>query len=90
MKTGFLIGSTPYPQQIAEFIGVIVPALFMGGVLMLLHKTMVVGSDKLPAPQAALMSFVVKGVFTQSLPWMFVALGAMVAVVVELHGISAH
>ncbi len=89
LKTGFLIGSTPYHQQIAEFIGVIVPALFMGGVLMLLHKTMVIGSDKLPAPQATLMSFVVKGVFTQSLPWMFVALGAMIAVVVELLGISA-
>ncbi|MGQ9665135.1 MAG: OPT family oligopeptide transporter [bacterium] len=89
LKTGFLVGSTPYLQQIAEFIGVIIPALFMGGVLMLLHKTMVIGSDKLPAPQATLMSFVVKGVFTQSLPWAFVGFGAVIAVVVELLGISA-
>jgi len=89
LKTGFLVGSTPYYQQIAEFIGVIIPALFMGGILMLLHKTMVIGSDKLPAPQATLMSFVVKGVLTRTLPWTFVELGAVVAVIVELLGISA-
>uniref|UniRef100_A0A7V0Z4T8 Oligopeptide transporter, OPT family n=1 Tax=candidate division WOR-3 bacterium TaxID=2052148 RepID=A0A7V0Z4T8_UNCW3 len=89
LKTGFLVGSTPYYQQIAEFIGVIIPALFMGGVLMLLHKTMVIGSDKLPAPQATLMSFVVKGVLTGTLPWTFVGLGAVLAIAVELLGISA-
>ncbi len=89
LKTGFLVGSTPFYQQIAEFIGVIIPALFMGGVLMLLHKTMVIGSDKLPAPQATLMSFVVKGVLTGTLPWTFVGLGAVLAIAVELLGISA-
>jgi len=89
LKTGFLVGSTPFYQQIAEFIGVIIPALFMGGVLMLLHKTMVIGSDKLPAPQATLMSFVVKGVLTGTLPWTFVGLGAILAIAVELLGISA-
>ncbi len=89
LKTGFLVGSTPFYQQLAEFIGVIIPALFMGGVLMLLHKTMVIGSDKLPAPQATLMSFVVKGVLTGTLPWTFVGLGAIIAIVVELLGISA-
>lgn len=89
LKTGFLVGSTPYYQQIAEFIGVIIPALFMGGVLMLLHKTMVIGSDKLPAPQATLMSFVVKGVITGTLPWAFVGFGAILAIGVELLGISA-
>ncbi len=89
LKTGFLVGATPYRQQVAEFIGVIIPALFMGGVLMLLHKTMVIGSDKLPAPQATLMSFVVKGVLTGTLPWTFVGLGAILAIGVELLGISA-
>ncbi len=89
LKTGFLVGSTPFYQQIAEFIGVIIPALFMGGVLMLLHKTMVIGSDKLPAPQATLMSFVVKGVLSGTLPWTFVGLGAILAIAVELLGISA-
>ncbi len=89
LKTGFLVGSTPFYQQIAEFIGVIIPALFMGGILMLLHKTMVIGSDKLPAPQATLMSFVVKGVLTGTLPWTFVGLGAILAIAVELLGISA-
>lgn len=89
LKTGFLIGSTPFYQQIAEFIGVIIPSLFMGSVLLLLHKTMVIGSDKLPAPQATLMSFVVEGVITGTLPWTFVGLGALTGIAVELLGISA-
>ncbi len=89
LKTGFLVGSTPFYQQIAEFIGVMIPALFMGGVLMLLHRTMVIGSDKLPAPQATLMSFVVKGVMTGTLPWTFVGFGVLIGIAVELLGISA-
>ncbi len=89
LKTGFLVGATPYYQQIAEFIGVIAPAFFMGGVLMLLNKTMVIGSDKLPAVQATLMSFVVKGVLSGTIPWTFVILGVMIGFTVELLGISS-
>ena len=89
LKTGYLVGATPFLQQIAEFIGVLIPAIFMGGVLMLLHKTMVIGSDKLPAPQASLMSFVVKGVLTGTLPWTFVILGFIIGLVVEILGIAA-
>jgi putative OPT family oligopeptide transporter len=89
LKTGYLVGATPYYQQLAEFIGVLAPAFFMGGVLMLLHKTMVIGSDKLPAVQATLMSFVVKGVLSGTIPWAFVVLGVMIGVTVELLGISS-
>jgi putative OPT family oligopeptide transporter len=89
LKTGYLVGATPFSQQIAEFIGVLAPAIFMGGVLMLLHKTMVIGSDKLPAPQASLMSFVVKGVLTGTLPWTFVGLGVLIGIAVEILGITA-
>lgn len=89
LKTGYLVGATPYYQQIAEFLGVLVPALFMGGVIMLLNKTMVIGSDKLPAPQATLMSFVVKGVLTGTLPWTFVIIGLLVGISVELLGIPS-
>jgi putative OPT family oligopeptide transporter len=89
LKTGFLVGATPFYQQVAEFIGVVAPALFMGGVLMLLNKTMVIGSDKLPAPQASLMSFVVKGVLTGTLPWTFVGLGLIIGLAVEILGIAA-
>jgi len=89
LKTGFLCGATPYYQQLAEFIGVLIPCFFMGAVLMLLHKTMVIGSAKLPAPQATLMSFVVKGVLTGTLPWTLVVLGGLIGLAVELLGISA-
>ncbi|MGH8003272.1 MAG: OPT family oligopeptide transporter, partial [Limisphaerales bacterium] len=39
LKTGFLVGATPKRQQLAEFLGVLIPALVMGWVIMFLNKT---------------------------------------------------
>jgi putative OPT family oligopeptide transporter len=89
LKTGYLLGATPRLQQLAELVGLVVPAVFMGGVLYLLHKAYVLGSPQLAAPQATLMSMVVKGVMTGSLPWDLVAVGAVLGGMVELMGIHA-
>jgi len=89
LKTGFLLGATPRAQQLTQFIGVVAPALFMGGVVMLLHRTLTLGSPQLPAPQATIMSLVVKGVMTGNLPWIFVVSGMLIAVGIELVGISS-
>jgi putative OPT family oligopeptide transporter len=89
LKTGYLVGATPYLQQIGEFIGVIIPALIMGSVIMLLHNTYIIGSDKLPAPQATLMAEVVKGIMAQSLPWILVIIGIFLGIVIELLGIPS-
>jgi putative OPT family oligopeptide transporter len=87
LKTGFLVGATPKSQQIAEFAGVLIPALFIGPTLFLLNKAYVLGSDHMSAPQATIMSMVVKGVMTSSLPWIFVSVGMMIGVATELLGI---
>lgn len=88
LKTGYLIGATPYRQQVAELIGVVVSAVAIGFVLYLLNAAWGYGSAELPAPQAMLMKMVVEGVMGNSLPWVLVIIGAAIAVFVELMGIS--
>lgn len=90
LKTGFLVGATPKKQQIAEFVGVLVPAVIMGYVLLFLNKTHgFVGPGAFEAPQANAMSAVVKGVMTGNLPWIFVIVGTMVGLSIELLGVHA-
>ena len=89
LKTGFLIGATPYRQQYGQFIGVITAAVTTGLVVLLLHHTFVIGSDNLPAPQATLMRLVVEGVMDKNLPWAFVLTGMVIAGAVELLGVTS-
>jgi putative OPT family oligopeptide transporter len=89
LKTGHLVGATPWRQQIGEFVGVLTAAVFIGWVVFFLHDAYGIGSEKLPAPQAVLMSMVVKGVLTQSLPWTLVFIGAFLAACVEILGVSS-
>ena len=84
LKTGYLVGSTPYKQQIGELIGVVAAALAIGGVLYLLGAAWDYGSTELPAPQAMLMKMVVEGVMGGNLPWTLVFAGVGIAVVVEI------
>ena len=87
LKTGYLVGATPYKQQIGELIGVVVSALAVGGVLYLLNAAWGYGSAELPAPQATLMKMVVEGVMGGNLPWALVFAGVAIAIVVEILGI---
>lgn len=89
LKCGFLLGATPWKQQVAEMIGIPFAALSMAFVLKLLHTSYGIGSAELAAPQATLMATVIDGVLTQSLPWALVFVGVVIAVVVELLGIPS-
>ena len=84
LKTGYILGSTPYKQQIGELIGVISSAIAIGGVLYLLNAAWGYGSVELPAPQATLMKMVVEGVMGGDLPWTLVFAGVGIAIVVEI------
>ena len=87
LKTGFLLGSTPKKQQIAEVIGVVAAAFAIGGTLYLLDSAWGFGSEELAAPQASLMKLIVEGVMEGNLPWTLVFIGIGIAVVIELIGI---
>lgn len=84
LKTGFLLGATPRKQQIAEIIGVLLPALSIGGTLYLLDKAYGVGSTAMPAPQGTMMALVAKGVISGDIPWVLVIIGAILGVIIEI------
>jgi putative OPT family oligopeptide transporter len=94
LKTGFLLGSSPKNQQLMEFVGLIFPAIFMGFTVFLLNNAFGFVKDAthpapLLAPQANVMAAIVQGVMTGNLPWIYVIVGAMIALTVELLGISS-
>jgi putative OPT family oligopeptide transporter len=89
LKTGFIVGATPKYQQYGLVIGVTVAALIIGYTTLYLHKVMVIGSDALPAPQATLMSTIIKGLLSRNLPWGLVLVGVFISITLELCGIQS-
>ncbi|MBX2963180.1 MAG: oligopeptide transporter, OPT family [Cyclobacteriaceae bacterium] len=95
LKTGFLVGATPMKQQLGLLIGVLVSTVAIGFTLLLLNDTLGIGivteqhPNPLPAPQAMLMSTVIKGLLSQNLPWGLVLSGMGLSAVVELCGVSS-
>jgi putative OPT family oligopeptide transporter len=89
LKTGFLVGATPVHQQTGLIIGVLASSLIIGMTTLYLHAEMTIGSGALPAPQATLMSTIIKGLLGQNLPWGLVLVGVFITVTLELCGIHA-
>ena len=84
VKAGFGVGVLPQEQQVAESVGGHESATNVGGGLVLLDKAYTIGSEALSAPQATLMSLVVKGVFGGTMPWVLILTGVLLAVFLEL------
>jgi putative OPT family oligopeptide transporter len=90
LKTGFIVGATPLYQQIGLVIGVVTSAFVIGLTLLYLHENLGgIGSQNLAAPQATLMSTIIRGLLNQNLPWGLVLVGVFVAIVLELCGIRS-
>jgi uncharacterized oligopeptide transporter (OPT) family protein len=83
------VGATPIYQQYGLIIGVLVSALIIGYTTLYLHSVMIIGSDALPAPQATLMSTIIKGLLSQNLPWGLVLVGVFISITLELCGIHS-
>jgi len=96
LKTGYIVGATPFYQQIGLIIGVVVSTFVIGLTLQALDASMkfqgvahAIGSEKLPAPQATLMATIIKGLLARDLPWGLVFVGMFTSVVVELCGVRS-
>ena len=82
LKAGYLVGATPWKQQLMLGIGAFSCALIMAPVLNLLAQAYGIGPatpqhpNALGAPQATLMASVAKGLFGGQLPWSMIAIGA--------------
>lgn len=75
LKTGFLLGATPRRQQMGELLGVFTAAFFVCWTMVVLDRSLGVGSEELPAPQGVLMNLVINGVIDQNLPWTLIFIG---------------
>ena len=82
LKTGNIVGATPWKQQLMQLVGVVSAALTLGIVLTLLHEAYGIGSSDLPAPQAVLMTNVANGVFSGNLEWGMIYAGAILGIVI--------
>lgn len=82
LKTGNIVGATPWKQQVMQLVGVVSSALTLGIVLTLLHEAYGIGSSDLPAPQAVLMTSVANGVFSGNLEWGMIYAGAVLGVLI--------
>ncbi|MGA1800313.1 oligopeptide transporter, OPT family [Sphingomonas sp. 4RDLI-65] len=88
LKTGQLVGATPWKQQVALLIGVVFGSIVVPPVLNLLGSTLGfagapgAGPNALAAPQAALISALAKGVLGGNLNWAMIGYGALTGVAV--------
>ena len=86
LKTGQLVGATPWRQQIALVLGVIFGGLVIPPILSMLNSTFGfqgapgAGDNALGAPQAALISTIAQGVLGGDLNWNLIGLGALIGV----------
>ncbi len=94
LKTGWLVGATPWRQQVALLIGCVVGALVIAPVLNLLYEAYGFAgamprpgmdpTQALSAPQATLMTTIAQGIFTQQLAWEYIYIGIGVGVILVL------
>ena len=78
LKTGQIVGASPYRQQIMQIAGVAVASLVMAPIMQLLHENTPggIGGRELAAPQAGLFASLAKGFFGDGvLPWGMVIIG---------------
>lgn len=88
LKAGYILKATPWKQQLMQIIGTISAALVMAPVLGVLLKAYGFAghesarNNALAAPQAQLISSVARGVFEGNLPWAYISVGMVLAVVI--------
>jgi putative OPT family oligopeptide transporter len=86
LKTGYIVGATPWKQQVMLAIGTLTGAAVIAPVLTLLQQAYGFAGQPtpaprpLPAPQANVMASVAKGIFEGGLDWTFIFIGMAVAV----------
>ena len=91
LKVGYWIGTTPKNQESWKFLGVLVAAATVGGVMMILNQTYgFTGENALVAPQANAMAAVIEPMMNGgNAPWLLYGIGAVIAIVLTLCKVPA-
>ena len=91
LKIGYWLGSTPAKQETWKFLGTLVSAATVGGVILILNETYgFTGENALIAPQANAMAAVIDPLMSgESAPWILYGIGAVLAVLLTLFKVPA-
>ena len=90
LKIGYWLGTTPAKQETWKFLGVLVSAATVGGVMILLNETYDFASGELAAPQANAMAAVIEPLMSGvGAPWLLYGIGAVLALVLTWCGVPA-
>ena len=91
LKVGYWIGTTPKNQESWKFLGVLVAAATVGGVMMILNQTYgFTGENALVAPQANAMAAVIEPMMNGgNAPWLLYGIGAVIAIILTLCKVPA-
>ncbi len=90
LKIGYWLGSTPRKQETWKFLGTLVSAATVAGVIMILNKTYGFTDGTLSAPQANAMAAVIEPLMSgNGAPWLLYGIGALIALALNAFGISA-
>lgn len=89
LKIGYWLGTTPKKQETWKFLGTLVSAATVGGVMIILNKTYgFTGDNALVAPQANAMAAVIEPLMSgQGAPWMLYFAGAVLALILNFTGV---
>ena len=91
LKIGYWLGSTPAKQETWKFLGTLVSAATVGGVILILNKTYgFTGENALVAPQANAMAAVIEPLMMgEGAPWLLYGVGAILALLLNMLGVPA-
>ncbi|MCQ2335127.1 MAG: oligopeptide transporter, OPT family [Paludibacteraceae bacterium] len=88
LKIGYWIGTTPQKQEAWKFLGTLVSAATVGGVMIVMNKTYGFDGDALAAPQAHAMAAVIEPLMSgEGAPWMLYFAGAVLALILNQLGV---
>ena len=90
LKIGYWLGSTPAKQQAWKFLGTLVSAATVGGVILILNQTYGFTTGQLAAPQANAMAAVIEPLMSGAgAPWILYGIGAVLAIVLNAFKVPA-
>jgi putative OPT family oligopeptide transporter len=90
LKIGYWLGTTPSKQEGWKFLGTLISAATVGGVMIILNKTYGFTSGQLAAPQANAMAAVIEPMMSGAgAPWLLYGIGALLAVVLNYFKVPA-
>ena len=90
LKIGYWLGTTPAKQETWKFLGTLVSAATVGGVMIILNQTYGFASGQLAAPQANAMAAVIDPLMNGvGAPWVLYAIGAAIAIILTLCNVPA-